>query len=428
MTDYPYRALRPEVHFPSLENLPPLREVILDNGVPLKVYDRPELELIGISAINCGGIAEAIDPQTAIVAAEMRGYGSESMTGEEIADKLELNGAFVKSASSAHYTISNILTLSGKAGSVFPLTAQAILYPVFPEHETAIVAARKAEECEIMQTTEMFKASARAKELVCGKNHILGYTPLADDFRSVKRDNIVSFFQATQRPANLCLFAYGNMTPAIEDEINKVYGSVPSLYPGLNLNIQSFEPIAHGCSEHIHVADSAQSAIVVSIPAIPRSNPDYLALRLAVMALGGYFGSRLQQNIREDKGLTYGISAGLYGQPEGTVATIKTSCDASYVDRVREEIFREIARLSTDPLTTEELNRLKLAEVGTLLDVTDSPESIVGFHTTIYTQNLPTDYFEKRIEAARTIDAETIIRVSALYLLPEKAITVSAGR
>lgn len=423
----PDRTKRPEIFQPVPVDLPQLRNVTLDNGVPLRIYDRPDMEMVGITVSNLGGVAEAINPQSAIIAAEMRSYGSENKTGEQIADALELNGAFLKSYSTAHHTSSTILTISDKVRSVIPIAAEAIMNSIFPERETEIIAARKAEECEIAQTTEMFKVSARTIELLSGENHPLAHTPVSSDFRAVNRNDILSFYKTTQHPANQTIHAYGRITPAIEDEINRAFGSIKDREPILNLNVVPFTPAKADFYEHIKVENSVQTALDVSIPTISRSHPDYLALRLAVMALGGYFGSRLQQNIREDKGLTYGISAALLGRQEGAAISVRTSCNTEFLNKVREEIFLEMRKLSTQPMSDEEINRLKLAEIGSLMDITDSPESIIGFHRTIYTESLPEYYFGQRIAAVNSIDAETIMRVSAAYILPEKAITVSAG-
>ncbi|MDE5838849.1 MAG: insulinase family protein, partial [Paramuribaculum sp.] len=362
------------------------------------------------------------------MAAEMRSYGSIKMSGEQIAVALVLKGAVLKSFSSAHHSSSTILTLSDKVRSVIPVAAEAILNSVFPQRETEIIAARKAEECEIAQTTEMFKVNARSKELLFGFDHPLARTPLAADFRSVGRDDIISFYEATQHPSNLTIHAYGRITLDIEEEINRTFGSVKDETDTLKLKIVPFSPAEADFHEHIKVENSVQTALDVSIPSISRSHPDYLALRLAVMALGGYFGSRLQQNIREDKGLTYGISAALLGRPEGSSISVRTSCNHDYLTQVREEIFKEMLKMSAEPMTREEIKRLKLAEIGSLMDVTDSPESIIGFHRTIYSENLPADYFAQRIEAVNRIDAEDIMRVAAAYFLPEKAISVSAGQ
>lgn len=421
------RTKRPPLYTPTPAPLPELRTVMLDNGIPLKIYDRPDMGLVNIAAINRGGLAEAKTPQTAIIAAEMRRFGSGTFSAEEIAKQLDINGAWLKTTVSSHYTSSNFFMLADRAKAVLPIAAEIVMHPVFPEHETKIIANRKAEEREIAQTTEMFKVNARSAELAYGKNHPLAKEVYADDFRSVKPEELSEFFNLTQHPANLCLYAFGRITPEIESQINRAFGTIPESEPVTPLNIIPFAPQAKGYYKHIPVADSSQSALSVTIPTIGRSHPDYLALRLAVMALGGYFGSRLSMNIREEKGMTYGVRAALLGFSEGSTAVITTQCDASYIKPVREEIRKEIERLATVSLTPEELERLRLAEIGTLIDTTDSPDTIIGFHQTIHTSALPQDYFNRRIDAVNAIDSDTIMRVAAEHLTPSDAITISAG-
>lgn len=421
------RSVAPKVSMPEPVDLPALRVMTLDNGVGLRVYDRPDLELTTMFVSNCGGLAEAPDQETAIVAAEMRGYGSADFSGDEISDRLELNGALLKSAVTSHHTGSTVMSLNGKAKEVLPIAAEAILYPSFPEHETAVIANRKAEETEIKEGTEMYKVGARLDKLIMGSHHPLAAQPSAGDFRAVSRNKISEFACASLVPENMSILACGHITPAIEDAINDTFGRFKRDRKPLQPNYVEMSPEKYGYSEHIRMEKSMQTAIAVALPVIPRSHPDYLALRLAVMALGGYFGSRLQQNIREEKGLTYGISAALLGYQEGAFMQIQTNCDASYAEQVNEEIFKEIERLATVRLSEEELNRLKLAEIGTLLDVTDSPRGILNFHNTIMTGNLPADYFAQRIAAVKAINAEEIMHLASTYLRPEAAVTVSAG-
>lgn len=421
------RTKRPPLYAPIPAALPELRTVMLDNGIPLKIYDRPDMGLVNITAINRGGLAEAKAPQTAIIAAEMRSFGSSTLSAGDIAKHLDMNGAWLKSAVSSHYTSTNFFMLPDKVKAVLPIAAEVVMHPVFPEHETKIIATRKAEEREIAQTTELFKVNTRSSELAFGKNHPLAKEVYADDFRSVKPEELSQFFHRTQHPANLCMYAFGRITPEIENLINRAFGTIPENEPLTPLNIIPFAPQVKEYYEHIFVTDSSQSALSVTIPTIGRSHPDYLALRLAVMALGGYFGSRLSLNIREEKGMTYGVRASLLGFSEGSTAVITTQCDASYVKPVREEIRKELERLATVPLTSEELERLRLAEIGTLIDTTDSPDTIIGFHQTIHTAALPLDYFTRRINAVNAIDSDTIMRVAAEHLTPSDAITISAG-
>ncbi|MDE6121522.1 MAG: insulinase family protein, partial [Muribaculaceae bacterium] len=112
-------------------------------------------------------------------------------------------------------------------------------------------------------------------------------------------------------PANIHVFISGLFSDALLETARRVFGALGALSAGETFRIQPYR--TENTPQHITVeaSESLQSAVAIGIPAVRRDNPHYVPLRIAVMALGGYFGSRLMSNIREDKGLTYNISASL---------------------------------------------------------------------------------------------------------------------
>jgi predicted Zn-dependent peptidase len=166
----------------------------------------------------------------------------------------------------------------------------------------------------------------------------------------------------------------------------------------------------------------------MAAPTIPRSHKDYIPLRIAVMALGGYFGSRLMTSIREEKGLTYGISAALEGSHEAANITINAQCDPAYVDEVISQTFAEIERLANEPMPREELEAL-IQYLSSALAVTlDSPLSIADHYITQLTVGTPPDYFEQQFNVLGAITPATIAEMTSKYIKPELFATFVAGR
>ncbi len=170
-----------------------------------------------------------------------------------------------------------------------------------------------------------------------------------------------------------------------------------------------------------------QDAIAAGMPGPDRSHSDYIALRLTVMALGGYFGSRLMLNIREEKGLTYGINAALMGTPEGSMLNIAAQCDGRSTDTVISEIGAEMRRMVTDPPTGEELRRLKLHASTDLAEILDTPTSIMGYYANRLYVGTPDDYFERQQKAIETLSPDIISEMAARYLDPSRLTIVTAG-
>jgi predicted Zn-dependent peptidase len=165
----------------------------------------------------------------------------------------------------------------------------------------------------------------------------------------------------------------------------------------------------------------------VGIPSIPRSHPDYIMLRCAVVALGGYFGSRLMANIREDKGYTYGIQAGLLGSPEGTLMAILTSADNSYVDAVLTEIRAEIERLYTGDFSADEMERLRNYLMTSLAQQLDTAFSIASYHITERVSFTGRDYFARQFDVISAMTAESLAEVARKHLPIDQMIVAVAG-
>ena len=177
----------------------------------------------------------------------------------------------------------------------------------------------------------------------------------------------------------------------------------------------------------LYLEGACQAAVSAGMPAIGRPDPDYIALRLAVMALGGFFSSRLMSKIREEKGLTYGISAYLSGTYEGASVHVEAQCDVEYVEQVIEETRREIARMAVEPPAGEELQRLKMHAWSDLASITDSPFSMAANYISRKTFGMPADYFERQLQEIRSLTPERLAEVSARYLNPERLSVVTCS-
>lgn len=165
----------------------------------------------------------------------------------------------------------------------------------------------------------------------------------------------------------------------------------------------------------------------MSIPAVPRSHPDYNLLRMTVTALGGYFGSRLMMNIREDKGYTYGISSALLGSREGGYIVISAQCDNRYTSALIDETRAELIRMADSPLSDDELKRLKFNVASDLASTLDTPMTMMDYYELRHTIGVPDDYFYARQKALAEITPEIVCEMSRRYLNPDSLRISVAG-
>jgi predicted Zn-dependent peptidase len=179
--------------------------------------------------------------------------------------------------------------------------------------------------------------------------------------------------------------------------------------------------------KRIEVPGTLQNSLSASIPTISRDHADYINLRLTIIALGGYFGSRLMSNIREEKGLTYGISASLLGMREGAHAQINAQYATGNSQRVIDEVRHELQVLATQPMPDDELTRLKRFIMSNLASTLDSPFSIVDYYQNQVLVGTPNDYFDAQFKCINSLSAETIMRMASQYLNPDDMRIVTAG-
>ena len=159
-----------------------------------------------------------------------------------------------------------------------------------------------------------------------------------------------------------------------------------------------------------------------------RVHPDFLKARVMVTLFGGYFGSRLMSNIREDKGYTYGIGAGIVNCPGSGVLAITTEADNQYIDSIITEVYREMDKMCNDLAPQEELEMVRNYMLGDFCRSYEGPFSLSEAWIYTKTADLDDDFFVRQVDSIRSITAEEIRTLAQRYLCKENLIEVVAGK
>jgi predicted Zn-dependent peptidase len=297
--------------------------------------------------------------------------------------------------------------------------------PTFPENAVNAIKMRSVNQLRYRHSQVEWVANKHMTKLIAGEDHPMSVMPNYAGYEAITRDDIVKYYDKAFSSRGLHIYASGRITDEIRSLIYDLASKVP-VGDGYQLNVKPFEAQAPQ-TRYIEHGDSLQCAVAMALPAIPRTHEDYLPLQLTVQALGGYFGSRLMANIREEKGYTYGISSGLNGSQEGGYVTINAQCDPSYTDALIEEVGKELERMVTEPPCGDELQRLTLNAATKLAGTLESPFSIMDFYKLREAVGTPLDYFEKRQKALATLTPEVIAEMSAKYLKPADLRIAIAG-
>lgn len=423
MTD---RTTPPPVSELTLGAMPPEVVEVLPNGLTFHRFSGGDQPVCRLQLLFRGGQAETGNKLISRVMLSAMAEGTLSTGTDAFADLLDYNGVRIGAQCHNHYSSLSVSMLNHRATAVMPLLADMLSQPLFPSDRINTMLQNAKAQLEIADTEVTTLAEYASDALTMGKDHPLAQRLTPSDIDRITRDDIVALHRRMICPATTHAYLAGLLDEATVDAVRSFLGSIPAIGSGFDLNIVPNAPAAPGRTD-VSGADTLQSAIAATIPAIDRAHPDYNDLRLTVMALGGYFGSRLMSNIREDKGMTYGISAYLSGVHEGGYITVAATCDKQYTDTVLDEIRHEMRRLADEPPATDELSRLKRHALSSLAQTLDTPVSIMGYYTTSLLVGTPPDYFEAQQAAIKGLTAERIAELASKYLCPDALRTAVAS-
>lgn len=426
----PDRKSQPAVlAFPTL-SLPEFEETLLPNGIRLLTLDSGEEKVSRMTLLWNVGVTD-VGPQAAYgLMTNLLTEGCDGLSGNEVTDILESNGAWFKATPSRHSTLLTLHSLNHTAPVVFPLLGKIVSSPVFPCDILESLKKKNAAEKQLSLLKPSYQATLLARQTLYGDGHPSGRDVTPAEILSVKREEIVNLHHDTLMANKPTIFLSGCLTDELSSLAKEMISSIHFDETASGRIIRQVVPPPHFTVREVvrkDMPDSLQTGIRIQIPTIPRDHPDYESLRFAIVALGGYFGSRLMTNIREEKGYTYGIGANIAPFLERPEVVISCECDNRYTEDVVKEIWSEINRLASEKMPHEELETVRNIMISNLAGILDSPFSISSFRETTESAGLPADTYSKQFSQAASISAEKIRDAAAKYLVDTPAVTALAG-
>lgn len=423
------RNIAPPVKDFSTLSMPPVSRIKLDNGVVANIMNQGGQEVFNLTAVWRGGNAECDKYSVPNLTLQLMREGAGGMSGEEFSDTLEFNGARIGVSADCHYSTLRLYSLNSRAREVIPLLAAMCYEPALPEPEFSTVLERRIHQAELMAKKVEAQASRLSNKLMMGCNHPLARYDSPEEIANVTTTDLHSWHNRIFRPGcgNLELFLSGHIDDNLIAAVNKSFGQITATDHQTPLNIEAFRCDSAKERHSATVEGALQSSVRITYPAPLRTDPDYIPLRMLVMALGGYFGSRLMSNIREDKGLTYGIASFLMGYPEGGIIGIESATDPSTVDALISETLKEVARLSSGDFTQGEITRLQRHLMSGLASSLDTPFDMMDYYITAKLSHIPDGYFARQVEAIHSLTPALLGEMAEKYISPLKPVIVVAG-
>lgn len=424
------RTLPPSVRELSGMKLPNVTEKLLPNGIRLVMLDSGSQPVSRLTLSWEGGTYDMPSPAVAKVMASTINEGTRSRSGAEIAEVLEYNGAWTRYDVDPHTFTATLYGLNSRAAEVLPVFVDVVSSPLFIEEVIDTQRQKLAAQCETNRKKIAVKVNEIWRPMCYGGNHPGAALLTGMDYLGVTRDDVLRLYERSLATVIPTAYLAGKITPELQKLVESVLGGIEfkSVDTPLKVNIVPVSYPQGGDFRTLLVEDSLQSAVKIGVPAVPRNHPDFAKLRLATVALGGYFGSRLMTNIREDKGYTYGINAVLAaGRGEGTFLTVSCQTDNRYVDAVIDETFAEIGRLASEPMPEEELKGVRRLVLSSMAAVLDSPFTVMDYIYTMRTLGLPENYYAYQLNTAEELTADDVSHMIAKHIVPNMKLIAVAG-
>lgn len=421
----PDRNIQPETITPTVGVIPEPERVILDGGVPVWLVGSGSEDLLRIEFVfDAGQIREKHHLAASTV--------NEMLTeGTELHDAVTLNGIIDHTGAMFTPVVDKdtaglvVITLSRTLDRVMELAAEVLFHPSFPENEFRMLMERRVQRF----LTNRQKTSVISREMFY--NTLYGETPYGrisrlEDFKMMTTAVARAFHTEFYRPENLYITVAGKDPHRAIPALNKYFSAQKR--DKKNTADVSQETVNKG-REHIFslMPDSVQSSIRIGWNGVCKNHPDFPALQIANTILGGYFGSRLMRNIREDKGFTYSIGSLAGSLRFAGFITIITEVANEYREQTLKEIIKEVNILRETKPSDEEMIMVRNQMMGEMARAFDGPFALAECLRGVLDHGLTVDYYRNFEETVKTISPDKIKELFNTYYNPEDAIEVIAG-
>ena len=422
------RTIQPEIQ--PLKNFhiqTPVRTT-LPNGIPLTVINAGEQEVVRMDVLFSGGRGQQSQKLQALFTNRMLREGTTKYTAATIAEKLDYYGSWLELSSSSEYAYITVYSLNKYLAKTLEVVESMIKEPLFPQKELQTILDTNIQQYLVNTSKVDFLAHRSLLKSLYGEQHPCGKIVMEEDYYTITPEVLREFYERHYHSGNCSIFLSGKVTDDIISRVTDIFG-IPFGQYQLQMPKSSF-PFAAIPEKRIFTEreDAMQSAVKMGCTTITREHPDYPKLRVLMTLFGGYFGSRLMSNIREDKGYTYGISAGVVFYPDSGLLIVSTETDNEYVEPLIQEVYHEIDRLHLDPVSAEELRIVRNYMLGEMCRSYESPFSLSDAWIFIATSGLKDDYFARSLQAVNEITPAEIQDLAQRYLCKETLKEVIAGK
>jgi len=418
-------------HQPTLQpvgriNFPQPRIYQLSNGIKVYEFNAGTQDVISVEMMFAAGSWFQKKPFTAMATNLMLREGTRNFSAQKLSESLDYFGAHFENTTERDNAYVTLYSLNKHLNNTLPLLSEIVKNPVFPEGEFSVLASKQLQMLEVNRQKVNFLARTHFNSILFGSDHPYGTFLEPYDIGNIKTPDLADFHKTQYHSDNCTIIVAGLIKPGLIHDLEAHFGGDD--WSGQISNYTKHLPAGSDQKSHFHLKEGAmQSAIRMGGMMFSRSHPDFAGMKVLNAILGGYFGSRLMNNLREDKGYTYGIGSALVPLRKGGYFVISGEVGAGVTKEALSEIKFELNRLCNEPVGESEISLVRSYLTGEMLRAVDGPFAQADLYRELIEDELDISHFEELIDTVQHINAQQLQDLAIRYLNPDKLFTLVVG-
>jgi len=420
------RTIAPQFKQISDVLLPDICKRQLSNGIPVYFMESENDDVVRFDIVFKAGNWYQKKPLVSAMTNGLMREGTKNMTSKQIADKIDFYGSHLQPYCEKDNAGFVLYTLKKHLDKTLEILSEVVKNPLLSKSELEILRLKSKQSFNV----EIEKIAVASRKLffesIFGSKNPYGYNLKTSDYNNFTIDDIYDMYNSQYAYSNCYILC---SCKDIEGDLKIIDGYFGDKFGGGEPYCDNF--LFQQADSQLIISEKVnalQSSIRVGCPSIDKYHPDYSKLKIANTLLGGYFGSRLMKNIREEKGYTYGISSSLYSLHRSGFFMVSTEVGADVTNETIAEIYKEIDLLQTKFVSDDELFLVKNYMLGEMVRYFDSIFNQFEMVKAVVDFNLGMDFYKKRISDIKSITPEEILNLSQQYFNKRNLKTVIVGK
>lgn len=398
--------------------LKPYNKFTLDNGIEVYAIDAGAEEVLQVEWVFYAGNWYEEQNMIAATTNYLLKNGTSQKTAFEINEHFEYYGSYLNRASYNETSSISLHCLNKHSAELFPVVNELIMDSVFPEDELQLYKQNNKQRLSVSLKKSEFVAGRLIDEYQFGIDHPYGKYSTEAAYNAIERKQLQSFYKQYYQQSKYIIFIAGKLPKDIEAQLNKNFGQAAV---AKNIADKAHPIVAAGEKKYrvTNDKDGVQGSIRMLRSFPNRHHPDFTKATVLNNLFGGFFGSRLMSNIREDKGYTYGIHSYILNHIHESGWMISTEAGRDVCEATIQEVYKEMDILKNELVKKNELLLVKNYMLGSVLGDLDGPFHIIAKWKNTILNNLPETYFYDSVAAIKSVTAKELKELANKYFVHE---------